>query len=513
MSDQPAATAPKPQPQPQSATAHAAPAPAQPQPQGQAPADPSLRARVDAAARAQQAVAQKAAAQPPAPPAAPRGPSASAPPAKGKSWTARRHLIVGGITVLALVIGLGGWGATVNIAGAIVAPGMIEVESNRQIVQHPEGGVIGEILAKDGDRVEAGQIVIRLDGTFQRSELAIVEGQLFEILARRGRLEAERDGLSSIAFPAELSEYASTTQIRIGELMQGQTRLFASRQNSLRRETEQLRERQIQIEQQIEGSEAQLGALNKQLSLVLEELGNKQSLLERNLAQASEVLALQREEARILGETGAITAQIAESRGRIAEIEIQIVQAESTIREEAIATLRDLQYNEIELKEQRLSTLETLSRQDIRAPVSGIVYGQTVFAQRAVIRPADPLMYIVPEDSPLVITSQIEPIHIDQVHIGQDAKLVFSAFDMRTTPELEGFVTNVSADAIIDPNTGRSYYEAKVLPKEGEMEKLGELEVLPGMPVESFIRTDDRTPLQYLTKPIMTYFNRAFRES
>ena len=458
------------------------------------------------------AVAKKAAAQPPVPGAQP-GPRPAPAPKPARKWSARRHLVVGGITVCLLVLGLGGWGAMVNIAGAIVAPGMIEVESNRQVVQHPEGGVIGEILVKDGDTVDAGQIVIRLDGTFERSELAIIEGQLFEILARRGRLEAERDGLDEIAFPAELSEYAEATQIRIGELMQGQRRLFDSRRDSLQRETEQLRERQTQIEQQIEGSEAQLTALNKQLELVLVEITNKQSLLDRNLAQAAEVSNLQREEARILGEVGAITAQIAESRGRIAEIEIQIVQAESTIREEAIATLRDLQYNEIELKEQRLSTLETLSRQDIRAPVSGIVYGQTVFAQRAVIRAADPLMYIVPQDSPLVITSQIEPIHVDQVRIGQDAKLVFSAFDMRTTPELEGTVTNVSADAITDQNTGRSFYEATVLPKEGEMEKLGDLDVLPGMPVESFIRTEDRTPLEYLTKPLATYFNRAFRES
>lgn len=472
----------------------------------------AAQAQAQAQAPKGSAVAPQSTAQPPAP-TAPRGPSPSPMQKPARSWSARRHLVVGGITVGLLVLGLGGWGAMVNIAGAIVAPGMIEVESNRQVVQHPEGGVIGEILVKDGDSVNAGQVVIRLDGTFERSELAIIEGQLFEILARRGRLEAERDGLLEIAFPAELSEYAEATQIRIGELMQGQRRLFDSRRDSLQRETEQLRERQIQIEQQIEGSEAQLTALNKQLELVLVEIENKQSLLDRNLAQAAEVSNLQREEARILGEVGAISAQIAESRGRIAEIEIQIVQAESTIREEAIATLRDLQYNEIELKEQRLSTLETLSRQDIRAPVSGIVYGQTVFAQRSVVRAADPLMYIVPQDSPLVITSQIEPIHVDQVRIGQDAKLVFSAFDMRTTPELDGTVTNVSADAITDQNTGRSYYEATVLPKEGEMEKLGDLDVLPGMPVESFIRTEDRTPLEYLTKPLMTYFNRAFRES
>ena len=456
-------------------------------------------------------VAKARQAQPPAP--AQPMPSMAPPEPPAKRWSARRHLVVGGITVAALVGGLGGWGALANIAGAIVAPGMIEVESNRQVVQHPDGGVIGEILAKDGDRVEAGQVVLQLDGTFKRSELAIVEGQLFEILARRGRLEAERDGRDRIAFPSELSDYAEMTQIAIGELMQGQTRLFESRRNSLRRETEQLRERQVQIENQIEGSLAEQEALEKQLELVREELTDQEKLKSQGLTQNSRVLALQRDEAQLLGNIGAIASRIAEGRGRIAEIEIQIVQAESAVREQAIETLRDLQYTEIELKEQRLSTLETLSRLDVRAPVSGVVYGQTVFARRAVIRPADPLMYIVPEDSPLVITSQIEPIHIDQVRIGQDAVLIFSAFDARSTPELEGTVTNVSADALTDQNTGRTYYEARVLPKEGEMEKLGDLEVLPGMPVESFIRTQDRTPLDYLTSPLLTYFNRAFRES
>lgn len=462
-----------------------------------------------------QSVAQPRPAQPPvaakAMPTPTPAPAPLEPPAK--RWSATRYLVLGGITVCFLVLGLGGWGALTNIAGAIVAPGMIEVESNRQVVQHPDGGVIGEILAKDGDRVDAGQVVLRLDGTFNRSELAIIEGQLFEILARRGRLEAERDGRDRIAFPSELSEYAESTQISIGELMQGQTRLFESRRSSLRRETEQLRERQVQIENQIEGSLAEQEALDKQLELVRAELEDQETLKSQGLTQNSRVLSLQRDEAQLLGNIGAIASQIAEGRGRIAEIEIQIVQAESAVREQAIETLRDLQYTEIELKEQRLSTLETLSRLDVRAPVAGVVYGQTVFAQRAVIRPADALMFIVPEDSPLVITSQIEPIHIDQVQIGQEAVLHFSAFDARTTPELEGTVTNVSADAITDQNTGRTYYEARVLPKDGEMEKLGDLEILPGMPVESFIRTDDRTPLDYLTKPLMTYFNRAFRES
>ena len=430
----------------------------------------------------------------------------------GNKWAAKRHLVLGSITVVALVGGLGGWSAFANIAGAIVAPGMIEVESNRQVVTHAEGGVIGEILVDDGDHVDAGEIVIRLDGTMQRSELAIVEGQLFEIMARRGRLQAERDGTDIITFPEELDALATSSNIDIQRLKEGQIRLFNARKESAAQEIGQLRERKIQIGNQIDGSTAQLEALDRQLELISQELADQQELLDKGLAQATRVLGLQREEARLLGQVGELSAAIAESRGRIAETEIQIVQLGSTVREEAITTLRDLQYNEIELKERRLTTIETLSRLEVTAPVDGIIYNRAVHAVRAVVRAADPMMYVVPEDSPLVITSRIEPIHIDQVTVGQEAKLVFSAFDARTTPELDGVVTKVSADAFTDENTGASYFEAQILPKEGEMAKLEGREPLPGMPVESFIRTNDRTPIAYLVKPVADYFNRAFRE-
>lgn len=427
-------------------------------------------------------------------------------------WSARRHMVVGFMALIALVVGLGGWSAFANIAGAIVASGMIEVEANRQVVQHPDGGVVGEILVDDGDRVEAGDVLIRFDNTLQRSELAIIEGQLFEILARRGRLEAERDGVDTITFPAELDELATKSPIDVESLKAGQVLLFEARRTSLAKEAEQLRERQIQVERQIEGSESQLNALGTQLELIAQELKDQEELLRKGLAQATRVLSLQREEARLYGQVGELQAAVAESRGRIAETEIEILKLTSQLREDAITTLRDLQYNEIELKERRLSTLETLARLDVRAPTSGIVYDTSVFALRSVVRPADPLMYIVPQDSPLVISSRIETIHVDQVHVGQDATLRFSTFDSRTTPEIEGVVTKVSADAFTDDVTGQTYYTAELLPKEGELEKLAGLELLPGMPVESFIKTSDRTPLAYLTKPLTDYFNRAFRE-
>jgi len=411
----------------------------------------------------------------------------------GPKWKSTKQLVIGFIALICLVVGLGGWSAMANIAGAIVSSGMIEVEANRQVVQHPEGGVVGEILADDGDVVDAGDILIRFDDTLLRSELSIIEGQLFELIARRGRLEAERDGFEGIAFPDELESLSPDSDIDIQNLKAGQLRLFAARRTSLEKEAEQLGERKIQIERQIEGSESQLEALKRQNELLQEELDDQTDLLNKGLAQASRVLALQREEARLRGQVGELTAAVAESRGRIAETEIEILKLTSSLREEAITTLRDLEYSEIELKQRRLSTLETLSRMDVRAPASGIIYGTTIYALRSVVRAAEPLMYIVPKDSPFIISSRIEPIHIDQVFQGQEAKLVFSTFNARTTPELNGVVTKVSADVFTDEVTGQVYYSAEILPQEGELEKLEGQELLPGMPVESFIKTNDRT--------------------
>lgn len=432
---------------------------------------------------------------------------------KKRTWSARRQLIAGFAALAILVLGFGGWSVAANIAGAIVASGMIEVEANRQIVQHPEGGVVGRIDVDDGDVVQGGDVLIRLDDTLLASELAVVEGQLFEIMARRGRLTAERDGAQTVTFPEELDLLARDTSIDVEELKRGQVQLFVARRESLAKEAEQLAERREQIEEQIRGSEFQLEALETQLELIGQELRDQTDLLNQGLTQATRVLSLQREEARLRGQTGELTSAVAESRGRIAEIEIEILKLTSRLREEAITTLRDLQYSEIELKERRISALETMSRLDVRAPATGIVYGNTIHTVRSVVRPAEPIMYIVPQDSPLVIAARIETIHIDEVQVGQPVTMRFSTFDSRSTPELEGKVTKVSPDVFTDERTGQIYYQAELLPNEGELDKLGELEIIPGMPVESFIKTRDRTLIDYLTRPMTDYFAKAFRES
>ncbi|MEM8578613.1 MAG: HlyD family type I secretion periplasmic adaptor subunit [Pseudomonadota bacterium] len=431
---------------------------------------------------------------------------------KGR-WSTRAPVLFGLFGLIVLFGGFAYWATTSVIAGAIIAPGQIEVDRNRQIVQHPDGGVVDDILVSEGAAVEAGDVLMRLDARQLRSRLAIVEGQLFELMARRGRLEAERDGAEELVFdPLLMTEAAQRPDVQ--ELIDGQRTLFFARAESVAKEAEQLAKRADQIGSQIGGIEAQQASLAVQLDLIQEELEDQTTLLERGLAQASRVLALQRQTAQLEGQLGELAASKAQAEGRITEIELETIKLRTQRREEAITRLRDLRYRELEFAEQRAALVEDVAAMDIRAPVSGIVYGLTVQTPRSVIRPADPILFLIPQDRPLVIAAQVDPIHIDQVLVGQSVNLRLTALDQRTTPELVGQVTLVSADAFEDERVGLTYYRAEIALSPGEIDKLAEGQVLiPGMPVESFIRTADRTPLGYLVKPVQDYFNRAFRES
>ncbi|MBY6139648.1 HlyD family type I secretion periplasmic adaptor subunit [Leisingera daeponensis] len=429
------------------------------------------------------------------------------------NWPARRPLIIGLITLAVLVGGFGSWSVLSSISGAVVATGRIEVDRNRQVVQHLDGGIVAEILVDEGDMVQEGDTLIRLDATELTSQLVIVEGQLFELMARRGRLEAERDEAAEITFDPELLK-AAETQPEVKDLVEGQRRLFHARRETTAREIDQLEKRRVQIEEQIRGIQAQQTSLKVQLDLIGEELGNQQSLLDRGLAQAATVLNLRRTQASLDGQLGELVAAEAQAEGRITEIDIEILKLGTGQREEAITRLRDLRYQELELAETRRSLRQRLARLDITAPVSGVVYGLQVQTPRSVIRPADPVLYLVPQDRPLVIAAQVAPTDIDQLFTGQEVTLRFSALDQRSTPELFGHVTQVSADAFEDQGSGISYYRAEIELNPGEQGRLPAGTVLiPGMPVESYIRTADRSPLAYLVKPLTDYFNKAFRES
>lgn len=428
-------------------------------------------------------------------------------------WPARRPIIIGLLWLLILVGGFGTWSVVFSISGAVIASGRIEVDQNRQVVQHQDGGTVSEILVEEGDTVAKDTVLLRLDSSRLKSQLVITEGQLFELMARRGRLEAVRDTKDDIDFDPELNELAANRP-EVQDLMDGQQRLFQARKETIARQTEQLQKRSSQIHDQIVGIKAQQQSTQAQLELINEELANQLILFERGLAQAGTVLNLRRTEADLGGTLGELIASQAQAEGRITENDIEIIRLGTTLREEAISRLRDLRYQELELAENRRSLLERLNRLDITAPASGIVYGLKIHTLRAVIRPAETVLYLVPQDRPLVIAAQVAPIDIDQIFVGQEVTLRFSALDQRSTPELFGTVMLISADSFEDEATRMSHYRAEIELKDGELSRLPENTVLiPGMPVESYIRTTDRSPISYLVKPFTDYFMKAFRES
>jgi HlyD family secretion protein len=377
--------------------------------------------------------------------------------APAKQFSSLKPLLIGLVASILLIIGFGGWAVMAQLSGAIIASGQIEVDQNRQIVQHPDGGVVAEILVDEGDTVNNGDVLLRLDPRAEKSELSIIQGQLFKLMARRGQLIAERDNLDRVTFDPKLIA-AAATDPAIDELKSAQEQLFHARRASLTKQVEQLRKRTAQIDNQIDGIIAQKAALNTQLDLIEIELADQQKLLDRGLAQASRVLALQRTQAELSGNLGDLVAR--EAAGRITEIEIEIQSQFTRRQEEAITRLRDQQYRALELDERAQALMDRLDRMDIRAPASGIVYGLTVYTPRSVIRAAEPVIYLIPQDRPLIIAAQVSPINIDEWFVSQDVTLRFSALDQRQTPELFGKVVKVSADAFVDETTRATYYRA-----------------------------------------------------
>lgn len=423
----------------------------------------------------------------------------------------RQPVIAGLAATLALALGFGLWATLTTIAGAVVAPGRIEVERDRQVVQHPEGGVVAEILVTEGARVTAGQPLLRLDGAALMSELTIVEGQLSELSARAARLGAERDGLDQPAFPPELLARAAVSA-EVAAQVAGERGLFDARAASLADQRELLARRIEQIDTQSGGLAVEIAALARQRDLISTELAAQQRLLEKGLAQAGTVLALKREAARLDGQIGAANADLARSGGQATETRIEIAALDTRRREDAATELRQIEPALLELGERRRALIERIDRLEIRAPVAGVVLGLAVTTPRSVLRPGETVLSVIPQDRPLVITARIAPIHIDEIAPGQAAELVFPAFAARDTPHLTARLTRIAADAMTDPQTGASWYAAELQLDPGQRARLGGRELVPGMPVEVFLQTGRYSPLAYLLKPFSDYFSRAFRE-
>ncbi|MDD9744540.1 MULTISPECIES: HlyD family type I secretion periplasmic adaptor subunit [Marinovum] len=430
-----------------------------------------------------------------------------------REFSVRTPLFLGALALVALVGGFGGWAALSRISGAVIASGQVEVHQNRQAIQHPDGGTVSELLVGEGDIVAGDQVLLRLDPALVRGKLTIAEDQMHEIMARRGRLEAERDGAARPEYDPRLRD-AAAEMPSVAEMIAGQTRLFQARAESTAGEIDRLRAQSRQIAVQIEGIEAQQEALDERRALIEEELENQQTLLDKKLAQASRVLAVQRQRAELQGLAGELTAQKAQALTRIAEIDITILSIGSRLREEAITQLRDLRVREWELAEEVTALRDRLGRMEIRAPVAGAVYDLAVFGKGAVIRPAEPLMYLVPRDRPAVIAARVAPINIDEVRVGQEVLLRLTSLSQRETPEIFGEVVKISGDAFVDEVSRQPYYRAEIVLRPGEVAKLpAGTALIPGMPVEAFLRTEARSPMVYLLKPLADYLARAMRES
>ena len=492
-------------------------------------------------------------------------------PVPALEFPSRRPLLLGFLTLLVLCSGAFGWGAFASIVGAVIASGRVEVESRNQVVEHLDGGTVGAVLVKDGDRVEAGQVLVRLSGEKLHSEAALLEAEHTELVARRNRLETEFGDADAIAWDAALAARAESDPA-VAAVLEGQGRLFRARRDSRAGQVAQLTERIGQTRKQIAGLEAQADALGRQSRFLARELAAQRELFEEGVGELHRLLDLERGAAALDGQAGEIAARIAGGRGRIAEIELQILQIAAQRIEEAEGRAREVQARENQVAERLSEVRRRLESMDVTAPVAGEVVGLRVSTVGEVVGAGEPILEIVPEGAPLVVRAQLEPIHVDQVYPGQEAVLLFSAFPARTTPEFAGRVLRVSADARLDERTGLSWYELELsmgvaikadaatgiatwpdrvartaagwMPEEAREwlrehtpGRIGswldgrnvapagagadtgtapahahDLALAPGMPLEVYLRTGERSPLSYLAKPLTDFFARSLRE-
>ncbi|WHA43692.1 HlyD family type I secretion periplasmic adaptor subunit [Agrobacterium larrymoorei] len=422
----------------------------------------------------------------------------------------RTHLLTALAVSFFLVGGVGVWAATAKLSGAVVASGHLVVDSYVKKVQHPTGGVVGEILVNEGDHVATGQVVMRLDATQTRANLAIVSRRLDELSARRARLEAERDDQQVLTFPQSLVDRQG--DLDVAAAMQSETRLFQSRKTFREGQKAQLNERIAQFRHEIEGLKAQEVAYDQGLSVLQAEIGSQKGLRDQGVVSVQRLNSLETQAATFGGERGEKIAYQAQAAGRISETRLQIIQIDQELKTEVGRELREIEGQMGEFAERKVAAQDQLKRVDIVAPQAGVVHQMAVHTVGGVVTPADPIMMIVPEGDDLALEVQIAPKDIDQLQLGQEALLRMSSFNQRVTPEVNGHIVRIAPDLTVDQRTGQSYYLVRLVVNEGERAKLGGLALLPGMPAEAFIRTSERTALSYILKPLTDQITRAFRE-
>ena len=423
-----------------------------------------------------------------------------------------RHLLAGVIVVGVLVGGVGFWARTTELAGAVIAPGIVVVESDVKKVQHPTGGIVGELNVHDGDHVNAGDVLVRLDATQTQANLAVFTKSLDELNARKGRLEAEKSSASSISFSDELLARETSDPV-VAHLLEGERKLFDLRLKARDGQKAQLRERISQLHEELNGLDEQINAKTQEISLIQEELQGVVDLWNKHLVPFTRLTALQRDAARLDGERGELIASKASTAGKISEVELQIIQVDEDARSKAAEELSDARAKISETSERKIAADDQLKHIDIRAPQTGRVHQLTLHTVGGVIGPGETIMLIVPENDVLSVDAKVSPNDIDQLRGKQSVLLRFSAFSQRTTPQINGTISWISPEITQDEHSGTSYYTVHIAVPQAEIDRLHGLKIVPGMPVETFVQTESRTVLAFLLKPFKDQLMRTFRES
>ena len=413
------------------------------------------------------------------------------------------------VLLVALVLG-GGWMALMPLAGAVVVPGNLVVQSNVKTIQHPTGGVVAEVPVHNGSRVNIGDLLLRLDATQAQASLQMVSKQLDESRARMARLIAERDGLPLPEIPAEMA--ARLDESAVKNLLASEETQFKARANARYSQKDLLQSRVAQLGEEIAGLDSQVASKGKQLELIAGELTGVQDLYDKRLVPLTRLTTLQRETARIEGERGQLISAIAETKAKVGEAQLQIVKLDQDFRTDVVKELGETQGKAAELEQRGVAARDIIDRIELRAPTSGIIHQLSAHTIGGVIRAGDAIMEVVPDSDDLQIEARLQPNDIDQVQAGQKALIRFSAFNQRVTPQIVGLVSYVSADVSHDQQTNAAYFTVRMTLPDDERRRLAGLQLVSGMPAEVFMQTGSRTMMSYLLKPITDQFNRAFVE-
>ncbi len=435
------------------------------------------------------------------------------PPQKPRfSSSIARYIAVGAIACAVLVVGFGGWAFTATLASAVISGGTVVVASNVKQVQHPDGGIVGEIPVVDGEAVKEGDLLIRLDETLVAANRALLDQQIIALEARLARLNAQRDDSSEVPLPVGLE--GREGEPMVAQALASERKVFNATKETMSGQVDRLNERVKQLDQQIEGLEAQQRAKEEELALIDEELTVLGDLYKRGSTTRDRIVNLKRNRARLEGERGDLVSQIAVAMGRINETQLEVLQISTDQREKTFQEITEVEPQLANLKERRAAADFQLKHVEIRSPVDGVVFELAVHTVGGVVQPGETIMQIVPEADQLLIETKVVPTDVDQVSIGQKAVVILSAFDHRTTPQLDGHVTFVAAEATRDEKTGIAFYNVRVMLDTGQLERLDDgLILMPGMPAEVYISTGGQTVAEYLLKPLEKQIRHAWREN